>query len=258
MADTEAVRNHVFLAQLPGYPQPADFLTQPTEEPLIVRRDFPAGSHSSTLAEYEQKHHEQNCVLRDRVMGKGVLHMARKRWIIPVLFLAGSALAEKQESTAAASIPAHYDALWMGDHTAEVTAVRDSTIYFKNPWFITTEYIDAEVTARQEADFAKRLASEKAAQPGGELQVAQEFKGRLSIESVQVGQRYDVVRVVVLVRDRSSSPIEINALKIGDATITDIRKDILVAKYTGQIISLAKTGRDGEQYVIVINRRRFR
>jgi hypothetical protein len=60
---TEAVGNHVFLAQSSLRPVGPDAVAQGTEEACITGREIAAGAHYSKLAGGEQKHHEQNFVL---------------------------------------------------------------------------------------------------------------------------------------------------------------------------------------------------
>jgi hypothetical protein len=62
MADTEAERNHIFLAQFARGSACADFMPEPAKEASVMSRDFSTGPHFSTLAQHEQKHHEQNCI----------------------------------------------------------------------------------------------------------------------------------------------------------------------------------------------------
>jgi hypothetical protein len=67
VADAEAVRNHVLLAEFARSPASPDFVTEATKEAGVMGREFSACPHISKLAGHEQKHHEQKCVSRVRV-----------------------------------------------------------------------------------------------------------------------------------------------------------------------------------------------
>ena len=67
MADAEAVRNHVFLAQFARSPASPDLVTKASKEAGVMGREFSACPHISKLARDEQKHHEQKCVSHVRV-----------------------------------------------------------------------------------------------------------------------------------------------------------------------------------------------
>ena len=61
--DAETVGNHILLAEFARGTASPDFVTEPPKKAGVMGREFSACPHTSKLVGYEQKHHEQKCVL---------------------------------------------------------------------------------------------------------------------------------------------------------------------------------------------------
>jgi len=71
VAYAETIGDHVLLRELTLRPIRSNALAQVTEEPLVMRWQFSAGSHAFSLSLHDQKHHEQKYVFYGTILGDG-------------------------------------------------------------------------------------------------------------------------------------------------------------------------------------------
>jgi hypothetical protein len=177
--------------------------------------------------------------------------MRQPRSFVPFLLLTLSAMAQSSGN----EIPTHYDSDWMVDHAASVTAVQSGVLYFKSPSWLRSEFIDVEIDAKREVAW-KAEETRDAAQQNRPVRSEEEAGLKWQrLTSVQAGQSYDVIKVIPVVKDTIGHLLEIKAVKWGKATVTEVRQDVFLAKYSGQPITSGELQK-GSDFIIVLSRKK--